>query len=516
VCEVVFAASLLLVSALVPGKALPQGNVVVGGELQAKADSGDTKAAYTLGMRYFMGENITRNRDMARHYLLRAAEGGDLRAMNMLGLMSDPLWSDDTKAKDLPTAVGWYRRAALQGYEPALSNLSELRRRGYIKSEMENGLVSAAVPAQAQSVAPVIAPAPVATPVNSPAVAAAAPVSAPVTTSDAATVAAPVTAPLSAPVSAPVTAPLSAPVGATAAAPVAQPTSEGAVAQQAPIANTALNFPLPNVPNSPAPERVVAPQSLPPAMDGREMFKARSSSLVEILGDGQYGSGVILGTLWMRAEDATLRTALQDLMVSYPFMSSSQAYGESTMLPPGSYLVVVSNAHVMEGTRKMEIGYGVDPRGQTVFKKTVAGVCFPSEANVDLAIFFVPVDANELGLNGVISAAPLPPATVVPEPGSRVYAIANPERMARSIAQGLLSGLRPDLLQFDAPISKGSSGGAIFDERGQLLGVILGYLNEAGAQNINFAIPTDRIRPLMMGSGALCYRTGSVQEQGTR
>ena len=281
---------------------------------------------------------------------------------------------------------------------------------------------------------------------------------------------------------------------------------------QTPIAPTALNQPGVSggaIPDAGSPTAASFVTAMP--MDGREMFKARSSALVEIIGDGQYGSGVILGTLWMRPEDATLRTALQDLMVSYPFMATPNASMESTMLPAGSYLVVVSNAHVMEGTRRMEIGYGVDPRGQTVFKKPVAGVCFPSESNVDLAIFFVPVDANELALNGVISAAPMLPAAAAPEPGSRVFALANPERMARSIAQGLLSGLRPDLLQFDAAISKGSSGGALFDEQGNLLGVILGYLNEIGAQNINFAIPVERIRPLMMGSGALCYRAGNSE-----
>jgi S1-C subfamily serine protease len=444
-----------LLCALSSASALSQGNVVVGGELQTRADSGDPKAAYALGMRYFMGEHIVRNREMAMQYLTRAAEGGDLRAMNMLGLMFDPLWSDEAKAKDLPTAVNWYRRAAMQGYEPALANLSELKKRGYIKSELENGLALAGGSGQAQVAAP-------------PNTSAGVPVSG---------------------------------GSAGSPAPVLNSSPATPASAQAPISNTALNFP-----------GASGAASLPPAaplaapMDGREMFKSRSSALVEILGDGQYGSGVILGTLWMRPEDATLRTALQDLMVSYPFMASPNTAVEATVLPTGSYLVVVSNAHVMEGTRQMEIGYGVDPRGQTVFKKPIAGVCFPSETNVDLAIFFVPVDSNELALNGVISSAPLPPAAVSPEPGSRIYAIANPERMTRTIAQGLLSGLRPDLLQFDAPISKGSSGGALFDESGHLLGVILGYLNEIGAQNLNFAIPAERIRPLMMGSGALCYR----------
>ncbi|MEN9810970.1 MAG: hypothetical protein RLZZ488_2537 [Pseudomonadota bacterium] len=429
------------------------GNAVAGGELETRAAAGDPKASYLLGLRYFLGDQIARNRNMAKHYLTRAAEAGEVRAMNMLGLMSDPLWSDDAAAKDLPTAVAWYRRAAALGYDPALNNLTELKKRGYIKSELENGLPLALGSGQIQPVVTAQPPQPDASKIQQA-----------------------------------VPTPASAGPAAVAGAAEIQPTGH--------TTSTSVSIDLPALKE----------------MDGREMFKARSSALVEILGDGNYGSGVILGSLWNRSEDAILRTHLQDLQVSYPFVAGGNGSSDDTSLPLGSYLVVVSNAHVMEGIRVMEIGYGVDQRGQTLFKKPLAGVCFPTESNVDLAVYFVPIDPSELTLNGAISFAPLPAAATIPETGSRVFAIANPERMARSIAQGLLSGLRPDLIQFDAPISKGSSGGAVFDERGNLLGIIFGYLNEAGAQNLNFAIPADRIRPLMMGSGALCYRASQSGE----
>ncbi len=479
-------------------------------DLKSRADSGDSKAAYALGLRYFTGEQVERNRILAKHYLTKAAEAGDLRAMNMLGLMSDPLWSDDPSSKDVATAVFWYRRAAQQGFESSLNNLSELKKRGYIRTEIE----ASPAPAQVAVPAPVAAPAQVAVP---------APVAAP------AQVAAP------------------APVAAPASTPVAVPTVPAAAAQPVPLSAVAnnrapqsapepTNLPLksteglgpvsvPIVPQpvpTPVSVPVVSPLSVSPVMqsapvmDGRDLFKARSSSLVEIIGDGNYGSGVILGVLWNRPEDAILRTAMQDIQVNYPFIAATGTGSDSTSLPAGSFLVIISNAHVMEGTRLMEIGYGVDPRGQTMFKKPVAGVCFPTDNSVDLAVYFVPVEASELQLNGVISYAPLPIAAVVPETGSRIFALANPERMARSIAQGLLSGLRPDLIQFDAPISNGSSGGAVFDERGNLLGIILGYLNEAGAQNLNFAIPAERIRPLMLGAGALCYRAGQGEPQSEK
>jgi S1-C subfamily serine protease len=457
--------------------ASPALNVMSVSDLRTRADAGDPRAAYSLGLRYFLGDQVARDRSLAKQYLTRAAESGDARAMNMLGLMCDPLWSDDASAKDLPMAVMWYRKAASLGYDAAFSNLSELKRRGFIKSELETTPHIASGAGQMQQQ------------ISS---------------------------------------------GESSSQPVAIP-----ALPQVPIGTVSGSsvFGVTPTSQSPAPSSI---SPLPPAMDGREIFKARSSSLVEIIGDGNYGSGVILGTLWNRTEDAILRTSIQDLQVNYPFMaqspistsaavgtgsntgdnpatSNSNSQQEITSLAPGSYLVVVSNAHVMEGTRRMEIGYGVDQRGQTLFKKTIAGVCFPTDNSVDLAIYFVPVEPAELTLNGVIGFAPLPVATTgpVPETGSRIFALANPERMTRTIAQGLLSGLRPDLIQFDAPISKGSSGGALFDERGNLLGIIFGYLNEAGAQNINFAIPADRIRPLMMGAGALCYRASSVDEHSS-
>lgn len=396
----------------------------------------------------------------------------------MLGLMSDPLWSDDPSSRDVATAIFWYRRAAQQGFESSLNNLSELKKRGYIRTEIE------ASPAPA----PVAAPAP--TPVVVPTLPAAA--SQPAPLSAVANNRAPQSAPELTNLTLKSTEGLGSvpivpqPVPTPVSVPVVSPLSVSPVMQSAPV------------------------------MDGRDLFKARSSSLVEIIGDGNYGSGVILGVLWNRPEDAILRTAMQDIQVNYPFIAATGTGSDSTSLPAGSFLVIISNAHVMEGTRLMEIGYGVDPRGQTMFKKPVAGVCFPTDNSVDLAVYFVPVEASELQLNGVISFAPLPVAAVVPETGSRIFALANPERMARSIAQGLLSGLRPDLIQFDAPISKGSSGGAVFDERGNLLGIILGYLNEAGAQNLNFAIPAERIRPLMLGAGALCYRAGQGEPQSEK
>ena len=79
------------------------------------------------------------------------------------------------------------------------------------------------------------------------------------------------------------------------------------------------------------------------------------------------------------------------------------------------------------------------------------------------------------------------------EVGETVYAIGNPLRLDRTLSDGLLSAKRVKAerryLQTTAAISPGSSGGGLFDARGNLIGITSYSLR--GAQNINFAIPAE-------------------------
>ncbi len=87
--------------------------------------------------------------------------------------------------------------------------------------------------------------------------------------------------------------------------------------------------------------------------------------------------------------------------------------------------------------------------------------------------------------------------------GETVIAIGNPFGLENSVTVGVLSGINrsfrsPEceyecggLLQIDAPINPGNSGGALFNTDGELLGINLAVV--AGAQNIGFAIPVDRV-----------------------
>ncbi len=74
--------------------------------------------------------------------------------------------------------------------------------------------------------------------------------------------------------------------------------------------------------------------------------------------------------------------------------------------------------------------------------------------------------------------------------GERVYSIGNPSGLSKTFAEGLISGVREDggvtLVQTSAPISPGSSGGALVDASGALVGITTFLLRDT--QNLNFAI----------------------------
>jgi serine protease Do len=77
--------------------------------------------------------------------------------------------------------------------------------------------------------------------------------------------------------------------------------------------------------------------------------------------------------------------------------------------------------------------------------------------------------------------------------GQRVYAIGAPRGLELTLSDGLISGLRHSasgsvqLIQTTAPVSAGSSGGGLFDQDGQLIGITTFILKES--QNLNFAVP---------------------------
>jgi len=77
--------------------------------------------------------------------------------------------------------------------------------------------------------------------------------------------------------------------------------------------------------------------------------------------------------------------------------------------------------------------------------------------------------------------------------GQPAYIISAPQGLSLTFTAGIISALRPVLgsvlIQTDAAVSPGSSGGGLFDRAGRLIGMPCFQLQEG--QHLNFALPVD-------------------------
>jgi S1-C subfamily serine protease len=114
--------------------------------------------------------------------------------------------------------------------------------------------------------------------------------------------------------------------------------------------------------------------------------------------------------------------------------------------------------------------------------------------------------SHDLALLRIEAKKPLPTLklgdSTTMSAGDQVFAIGNPLGFNDTVSGGLLSNVieRENLriLQISAPISPGSSGGPLFNQFGEVIGVTTMLApNALEAQNINFAVPVEYLRPLI-------------------
>ncbi|MEO6724774.1 MAG: trypsin-like peptidase domain-containing protein [Blastocatellia bacterium] len=155
--------------------------------------------------------------------------------------------------------------------------------------------------------------------------------------------------------------------------------------------------------------------------------------------------------------------------------------GSGFIVTPGG--AVVSNLHVVQGAQMVRVKL---PNGD-IYK--TADIVDVDDAK-DIVIlkikgFKLPIVA--LGDSDKV------------ETGDAIVAISSPEGLTNSLSTGVISGVRRldthRVFQITAPISRGSSGGALFNADGEIIGIVT-YLLKSG-QNINFAVPINYARGMV-------------------
>ncbi|CCQ44903.1 trypsin family protein [Pseudarthrobacter siccitolerans] len=214
-------------------------------------------------------------------------------------------------------------------------------------------------------------------------------------------------------------------------------------------ANTAQSSTPPSAGTSPGTNASAAASNPAPAPDAAggipELVENLAPSVVTIFTDGGVGSGVV--------------------------------YSEDGL--------IITNEHVISGNTRVEVGFADGQR--------VQGTVKASDPVTDLAL----VQADRKGLPKPVYQSTLPKV------GEGALVLGSPLGFENTATAGIISGLHRsipgsasnslslvDLIQTDAPISPGNSGGAVINMRGEIIGISEAYIPpSAGAVSLGFAIP---------------------------
>lgn len=150
---------------------------------------------------------------------------------------------------------------------------------------------------------------------------------------------------------------------------------------------------------------------------------------------------------------------------------------------------VVTAAHVVESAEAIEVHWRDDFKSQA---KVVS-----LSRTEDLALLKV----DELPKKAVVAALGDSDAL---KPGQRLFAIGAPYGLEHSLTAGVVSALRSNerpgllprhLLQTDVSINQGNSGGPLFNDRGEVVGIASFMLSQSGGSvGLNFAVPSNTVR----------------------
>ena len=151
---------------------------------------------------------------------------------------------------------------------------------------------------------------------------------------------------------------------------------------------------------------------------------------------------------------------------------------------------IVTNAHVVDGAERVTVKMA-DGRA---FDATVIG----TDPMTDIALLKVEADLTlpfvEFGPSDTLRV------------GDEVVAVGNPFGLGGTVTSGIISALSrninagpfDDFIQTDAAINRGNSGGPLFNNDGDVIGVNTAILSPGGGSvGIGFAVPSDLVQTVV-------------------
>jgi len=145
--------------------------------------------------------------------------------------------------------------------------------------------------------------------------------------------------------------------------------------------------------------------------------------------------------------------------------------------------LAVSNYHVFKGTLKgkeiVKLSSGYNYRVKNVLAK---------DEKCDFILFQVACENTTY----------IPIAKDRPEIGDKAFAIGSPQGLENTFSEGVISQWRDkNIMQISVQIDHGSSGGALINTNGEVIGITSGTFCEGSQANLNYAESIDVIKPYL-------------------
>lgn len=178
---------------------------------------------------------------------------------------------------------------------------------------------------------------------------------------------------------------------------------------------------------------------------------------------------------------------------------TGQAAGSGVIISQDGYLL--TNNHVIENATKVSVTL---KNGES-YDAALVG----TDPETDLAV--IKIDAGGLQAAVIGSSSAL-------QVGDETIAIGNPlGELGGTVTNGIVSALNREvtiddrsmnLLQTNAAINPGNSGGGLFNDRGELIGIVVAKSSGVGVEGLGFAIPIDTAKAVADDLIASGYVTG--------
>jgi serine protease Do len=248
------------------------------------------------------------------------------------------------------------------------------------------------------------------------------------------------------------------------------------------------------------------------------------------------------GSVTVRAADSPTDQELvaRELpaVVSISIVRTPTQVGGTTAVSAASAPQLPEASNAPRGRRFLGSGFIIDPSGVIVTNRHViegaTNILVTLQDNTLLrATLLAQADQLDVALLKVTPDSPLPSLRFgdsdAVRVADRVLAIGNPLGLGGSVTRGIVSALNRDIrdtpfddyIQTDAAINHGNSGGPLFNERGEVIGMNTAIVSpeaNSGSIGLGFAIPSNDVkytadalrRPGGMRLGTLDFRIQQV------